>query len=128
MSFPIMWVMGLIAFMARSLVGLWNINQPPILQEINLPEAQGKISSANQFLESIGSGTGPIIAGYLLVIFSQNYQFTVVITMILGMIGSIFWLVSIIWINKDVNRISSILSERKIELSNNSKLNNTKNE
>ncbi|MFX1454851.1 MAG: MFS transporter [Promethearchaeota archaeon] len=128
MSFPIVWVMGLIAFMARSIVGLWNINQPPILQEINLPEAQGKISSANQFLESIGSGTGPIIAGYLLVILGQDYQFTVFITMILGIIGGLLWLLSTFWINKDVNRISSILRERNIELSNNSKLNKTKKE
>lgn len=38
-------------FIARSVVGLWNINQAPILQKVNLPEAQGAISSANQFLE-----------------------------------------------------------------------------
>jgi MFS family permease len=127
MSFPTIWVMGLIAFIARSIVGLWNINQPPLLQKINLPEAQGKISSANQFLESIGNGTGPIIAGFLLITYGQNYQLTILITTILGMIGGLFWLFSSIWINKDINRISSILKEREIELSSKSNPNNIDN-
>ncbi|MFW9867057.1 MAG: hypothetical protein ACFFEN_13255 [Candidatus Thorarchaeota archaeon] len=71
-SLPAFWILGLIAFFVRSVLGLYNINQPPILQEINLLEAQGKISSANQFLESIGSGTGPIKAGSVLLFFNQK--------------------------------------------------------
>lgn len=118
LSIPIFWIFGLVAFIARSVVGLWSINQPPILQEINLPEAQGKINSANQFLEAIGSGTGPIIAGFILMEFNQNFQLTVFITMMLGIIGGLLWLLATIWINKDVNRISSILKQRGIELSN----------
>jgi len=116
-SLPIFWIMGSLAFIARSVVGLWNINQPPILQAINLPEAQGTISSANQFLEAIGSGTGPIIAGSLLIFFNQNYQITVGITMGIGIIGGLLWLLTSKWINNDVNRISEILKKRGIELS-----------
>ena len=127
MSIPSFWVMGLLAFIARSITGLWNINQPPLLQKINLPEAQGKISSANQFLESIGNGTGPIIAGILLITYGQNFQLTILITTILGMIGGLLWLFSSIWINKDINRISSILKEREIELSSKSNSNNIDN-
>jgi len=126
-SIPSFGVMGLLAFIARSTTGLWNINQPPVLQKINLPEAQGKISSANQFLESIGQGMGPIIAGILLVTYGQNYQITILITTILGMIGGLFWLLASIWINKDINRISSILKEREIELSTKSNSNNIDN-
>ncbi|MFX1571995.1 MAG: MFS transporter [Promethearchaeota archaeon] len=118
LSIPILWIFGLIAFIARSIVGLWNINQPPILQEINLPEAQGKINSANQFLEGIGSGSGPIIAGFILMAFNQNFQITVFITMMLGIIGGLLWLLATIWVNNDANRISSILKQRGIELSN----------
>ena len=121
-SFPIIWIMGTFAFLARAVVGIWNINQPPILQAINLPEAQGTISSANQFLELIGSGTGPIIAGFLLIYFNESYQVTVTITMSIGIIGGILWLLATKWINKDVDRISGILKKRGIELSrNNSK-------
>jgi MFS family permease len=126
-SIPSFWVIGLLAFIARSTVGLWSINQPPLLQKINLPEAQGKISSANQFLESIGSGTGPIIAGILLITYGQNFQFTILVTTILGMIGGLLWLLASIWINKDINRISSILKEREIELSSKSNSNNIDN-
>ncbi len=121
-SLPVFWIMGLVAFLARSVLGLWNINQPPVLQEINLPEAQGKITSANQFLEMIGSGTGPIIAGAVLVLFGQNFQITVLIIMIFGIIGGLLWLLATIWINKDVNRISIILKEREKELSKKSNL------
>jgi len=116
LSFPIMWIMGLLIFIVRSVLSLWNINQPPILQEINLPEAQGTISSANQFLELIGSGTGPIIAGSVLLAFNGNYQLTAGVTLVIGIIGGAMWLLSIIWINNDVNRVSNILKQRGIEL------------
>jgi MFS family permease len=116
-SFPIIWAIGICTFFARAVVGIWNINQPPILQAINLPEAQGTITSANQFLELIGSGTGPIIAGFLLVYFNQNYQITVAITMGIGIFGGFLWLLATKWIKKDIDRISNILKERGVELS-----------
>ncbi|MHA2120396.1 MAG: MFS transporter [Promethearchaeota archaeon] len=119
-TIPNFWILGLTALVARSVVGLWNINQPPVLQEINLPEAQGKISSANQFLEALGSGSGPIIAGLLLISFNQNFQITILITTILGIIGGLIWLLAIFWVKKDVARISSILKERGSELRRNS--------
>ena len=115
-SYPVVWILGITALIARSIVGLWNINQPPILQEINLPEAQGKVSSANQFLEMLGSGSGPIIAGVILVTFGQSFQIAVLITMILGIIGGLLWLLATLWVNDDVNRISAILKEREKEL------------
>ena len=121
-TFPIIWVMGMCAFLARAVVGIWNINQPPILQAINLPEAQGTVSSANQLLELIGSGTGPILAGFLLIYFNQDYQLTVTITMSIGIIGGVLWLFATKWINKDIERISNILKERGSELNNKNKL------
>ncbi len=116
LSFPITWILGLVAFLARSILGLYNINQPPLLQKINLPEAQGFISSANQFLESIGYGTGPILAGTLLLLFNQNYQITVTLTMSMGILGAFFWVFAIKWIEEDSNRISIILQNRKDQL------------
>ncbi|MFX0010392.1 MAG: hypothetical protein ACFE9R_08770, partial [Candidatus Hermodarchaeota archaeon] len=116
-SFPIVWVAGILLFLGRGVMGLWNINQPPIIQAINLPEAQGTITSANQFLETIGSGTGTILAGILLFYFTGNYQITATITMSLGIIGGLMWLLAAIWIQKDVQRISAILKQRGLELS-----------
>lgn len=125
LSYPIMWVFGLVAFAARSVLGLYNINQPPLLQKINLPEAQGFISSTNQFLESIGYGTGPILAGILLAVFNQNYQITVSITMLIGILGAILWLIATRWIEEDAAQISKILTKRKNELNNKIRTNNT---
>ncbi|MBY8987439.1 MAG: MFS transporter [Candidatus Lokiarchaeota archaeon] len=121
LTLPVLWMLGFITLVARAVVGLWNINQPPILQAINLPEAQGTISSANQFLENMGSGTGPIVAGAILALFYNNYQLTVGITMGIGIIGGMLWLLATRWINKDVNRISEILKKRSIELGKNNK-------
>jgi len=123
LTFPVLWMLGIIALIARAIVGLWNINQPPILQAINLPEAQGTISSANQFLEAIGSGTGVIIAGAVLSLFYNNYQLTVGITLGIGIIGGMLWLLAARWINQDVNRISEILKKRSRELSDNNQKN-----
>ena len=116
LSFPIVWMMGLIVFIVQSTITLWNINQPPILQEINLPEAQGTISSVNQLLEAIGMGTGPIVAGAVLLAFNNNYQLTAGLILGIGIIGGAMWLLSIFWINNDVKRISHILTQRGIEL------------
>jgi len=123
LSIPMIWMLGILILIARAVVGLWNINQPPILQAINLPEAQGTVSSANQFLENLGSGTGPILAGILLAIFSGNYQLTVGITMGIGIIGGMLWLLATQWINKDVDRISEILKQRSVELGKNNRNN-----
>jgi MFS family permease len=115
-SLPIFWIMGILMAIAFSFVGLWNINQPPILQEVNLPEAQGKVNSANQFLEYLGMGVGPIIAGVILSLFNQNYQTTNLIIMILGVIGGFIWLFAAKSIRKDADNISNILENRKEEI------------
>jgi MFS family permease len=118
-SHPEFVIMGVLAFLAKMIYTIYSINQPPILQKINLPEAQGKISSANQLLELIGSGLGPIIAGFLLANFDQNYQTTVLISASIGMIGCLAWLLGSKSINTDIRRISSILNTRVEELKEN---------
>lgn len=113
---PEILALGAMAFLAKMILTIYSINQPPILQKINLPEAQGKISSANKFLESIGSGLGPMIAGFLLINFNQNFQLTVLVSVLIGMIGCMVWLFGARSINKDIQRISSILDKRAAEL------------
>ena len=114
--YPEIWVLGIINFIGQMILTIYTINQPPILQKINLPEAQGKISSANQFLELIGTGLGPLVAGFILANYNQNYQLTVLISVSIGMIGCLAWLLAAKSINKDVNRVSSILKERAREV------------
>lgn len=121
-STPELIILGILTFLAKMSSTIYFINQPPILQKINLPEAQGKISSANQFLELIGSGFGPLIAGFLLVNFNQNYQLTVLVSVLIGMIGCMAWLFGAKSINKDSQRISSILNNRASELKENNQI------
>jgi MFS family permease len=110
-------------FFGRAIGVIYNLNQRPVLQKINLPEAQGTVSSANQFLEMIGFGLGPILAGIFLTTFNQNYQISVLILMSIGILGALCWLLAGFWIKKDVFRISKILEERAVEISETNNIN-----
>lgn len=124
-QFPQFWITGLIWLSISAVRGIYQINQPPILQIINLPEAQGKISSWNQFLETLGQGTGPLIAGTILLLSSQNYIFTSLIITLIGIPGAILWIYAKRKIADDITNIKTILTERMVELKN---LNNLKKE
>jgi MFS family permease len=115
-SFPIAWFFAIQIFIVRAVFGVYSINQPPILQKINLPEAQGTITSLNGLLESIGAGAGPIIAGTLLVVFNGNFLITVVITSAIGLFGAACWLFATRTIKQDIATIESILAERAKEM------------
>jgi MFS family permease len=88
------------------------VNQPPVLQEINLPEGQGQIVSWNQFLEHIGYGLGPLIAGVFISMFGQNYQISAIIITIFVIPGAVLWILSLSWYSHDKKRIKEILKER----------------
>ncbi|MBY9006986.1 MAG: MFS transporter [Candidatus Lokiarchaeota archaeon] len=118
MSYPEVWILGIFSFAADMIIVLYIINQPPILQLINLPEAQGRVSSINQFLELIGAGIGPIFVGFLLIQLNQNYQFTVFIIVFIGIIGCFAWVFTIRTIDDDIKRINVILDERAKEMKN----------
>ncbi|MBD3342063.1 MAG: MFS transporter [Candidatus Lokiarchaeota archaeon] len=116
MSFPVIWLMGVLYFMSRSIFSLYIVNQAPILQEINLPESQGQIVSWNQFLESLGRGIAPLIAGVLLIASSYNYQFVVMIIIFCILPGIILWSLSLRWFSDDVQSVREILEERAKKL------------
>ncbi len=77
-----------------------------------MPEAQGKIASWNQLLESIGYGAGPLIVGILLSISGGNYQLTILIIIIFVIPGIILWFLSLKWYPQDRNMIKNLLEER----------------
>ncbi|MFX0100461.1 MAG: MFS transporter [Candidatus Hodarchaeota archaeon] len=115
------WIMCLALFGAQLVWGLFIINQTPLLQKINLPEAQGAIGSANQFLEMIGHATGGILSGVLLNIFNNNYQVTMCLLVITGLFGATLWLFALKWVNKDAERVSGILQSRAKDMEANSR-------
>lgn len=111
-SLPLTYVMGVLILSSDAISSLYMVNQPPILQEINLPEAQGKIVSWNQFLENIGYGMGPLIAGIFISILGQDYKISAVIITIFVIPGIVLWTLSRNWYTRDKEQIKTILSER----------------
>ncbi|MHA1658969.1 MAG: MFS transporter, partial [Promethearchaeota archaeon] len=115
-SLPVIWLMGIIFLSSSSISSLYSVNQGPILQEINLPEAQGQIVSWNQFLENIGYGAGPLIAGILISFSGQNYQMIALIIGVFSIPGIALWLIAVRWYPEDKKSISRILKERSESL------------
>lgn len=115
-TYPIFLIFGVLLFLLRAVLGIYHINQTPILQVINLPEAQGKISSWNQFLETLGFGIGPLISGVLLTL-NQNYMITALVSLSIGIPSILLWMLAVKWLKGDINRVKSILKERAETLS-----------
>ena len=111
-SFPMIWIIGIIESLSSSVSSLYEINQPPVLQEINLPEAQGQVVSLNRLLEAIGWGSGPLIVGIFIELSGENYQLVALLIGIFAIPGIILWILSIKWYNNDKKTISLILEER----------------
>jgi len=118
LSHPSAWILGGVMFSLRAVLGIYFINQNPIIQAINLPEAQGTVTSWGQFLETVANGLGPVIAGYLLSINQGNYFNAIRFIILLGLPGAILWIGSLKFIKTDANRIQTILKERTEELKN----------
>ncbi|MFO8018062.1 MAG: MFS transporter [Promethearchaeia archaeon] len=110
------WIMGALFFTSRSIFSLYVVNQAPVLQEINLPEAQGQIVSWNQFLESLGRGIGPIICGILLGLTQNNYPLVSTFLIFFIVPGTLLWLFALRWFPGDRKNIKKILAERAEKL------------
>ena len=119
LSFPSIWLLGLIFLSSSSISSLYGVNQGPIIQEINLPEAQGQITSWNQFLEHIGFGAGPLIAGILITTFQQDYQFIALFITLFAFPGVILWIIGIRYYPKDKEIVKNILEQRAKNLEKN---------
>jgi MFS family permease len=111
-SLPATWIIGLLIVGAWTTIGLYNSNQAPILQEVNLPESQGLISSINNFTAGLGQGTGPFIAGVLLAAFNQGFQAVSLICIPIGFTGAVFWLIATRYVDRDLAKLSAVLTKR----------------
>ncbi len=111
-SFPVIWLFGCIYLSSRAISSLYEINQPPVLQDINLPEAQGQITSWNRLLETIAFGSGPLIAGILISITGYDYQLVAILIGVIAIPGILLWVLALKYFEEDHQNISKILSER----------------
>jgi MFS family permease len=110
-SLPIFWVMGMLFFTSNVIGSLFMVNQAPLIQEINLPEAMGKIVSWNQLVESVGWGLGALMVGILLVA-TGSYQITILWLMIFIIPGIVLWVSTLRWYPRDSTEVRKILAER----------------
>jgi MFS family permease len=115
-TYPAIIIIGFLILSGDAISSLYAVNQPPVLQEINLPEGQGQITSWNQFLEHVGYGMGPLIAGIAISIFGQSYQISATIITLFNIPGVILWLLAINWYPQDKKDISEILKDRSLIL------------
>jgi MFS family permease len=120
-SFPMIWVIGIIETVSSSISSLYQVNQPPLLQQINLPEAQGQVVSLNRLLENIGWGLGPLIIGIFIELSRENYQLVALLIGVFAIPGIGLWILSLRWYKKDKKVISLILEERAELLKSNQK-------
>jgi len=118
-TLPMVYAMGMLILASDAVSSLYAVNQPPVIQEINLPETQGKIIAYNQFLEHIGYGLGPLIAGVFISVFGQNYQLSAIIITVFVIPGVILWFLSLKWYPGDKTEITRILKERSLLLASN---------
>ncbi len=114
--YPMVWVLGGIMLMIRAFQGIYDINQPPVLQAINVPEAQGTITAWNQFLETIGRGAAPLIAGAALTFTGDNYLLAAAICCLFGLPGGFMWLYARGKIDGDILFINNLLKGRAAEI------------
>ncbi len=110
------WMLGIALFSIQAVNGVYMINQTPILQTINLPEAQATIMAWNQFVQTIGLGLAPIIAGSVLTATGGNFQIAILVCVILGIPGGILWLYGRAKIKSDIAQIDTILQKRAATL------------
>lgn len=116
-SYPLHILAGLLYSLGFILIGIFSISQRPLIMKLNLPEAQGAISSINSFFEILSIGVGAIIAGVILNFFNSNYQITVLVLVIIGFFGALIWIISLKTIKQDMKRVSEILDRRKEDMS-----------
>ena len=111
-SLPVVWIMGILMFLSNAVGSLFLVNQAPLIQEVNLPEAQGRMTSWNQLLENIGMGIGALLVGVLLYLTGTNYQLTILFLTVFIIPGIIVWFFTLKWYPKDAEQVKKILEER----------------
>jgi MFS family permease len=115
-AYPVFIVFGVLMLVMRATFSIFGVNQPPILQEVNLPEAQGRIASLGQLVEIFSYGSGPLLAGVVLITFSHDYQAAIQVVALIALPGISMWFLAMIWVEKDQARIKRLVEARARDL------------
>ncbi len=115
-QYPIFFFFGSMFFANSAIIGLYALNQGPIIQELNLPESQGTIKGWNQFIEVASYGSGPLVGGFLLQFVGQNYQATIQLVVLFAIPGILLWVIVYFIIERDHKHVQDIISLRALEI------------
>jgi len=108
---------GILFFISLFAVGIfltamYDPNQPPILNAINLPETRGSVFALNRFVEEVGGALGPLIIGILFEFAGQDFSIAMTLGMLCMIPGTICWIIALKTYPNDRNNIQKIFSER----------------
>ena len=95
---------------------IFDINQPVIVEALNLPETRSTLYASNRFIEAIGRGIGPVILGFFLLKFPGNYPVAISLSLLFVIPGIICWIFVYHLFDKDYQPILQILTQRKEEI------------
>lgn len=116
LDYPIFLAFGTCLFVAQALFSLYAMNQPPIIQAINLPEAQGTVRSWNQLVEIASYGTGPLLGGLILTWVTNDYQLAIQVICLLAIPSVAMWVAAARTVEADRARVQALLERRARDL------------
>jgi len=94
------------------LSAIYDSNQPPIINKINLPETRGSVFAINRFVEELGGSLGPLLVGIFFEITGQNLSIAMTIGMLFMIPGIFCWWSILKTFSKDYKTVKSILMKR----------------
>ncbi|WP_371803008.1 MFS transporter [Candidatus Lokiarchaeum ossiferum] len=104
----------ILVFMATT--SIFDINQPIVIEALNLPESRSTLYSTNRFIEAIGRGIGPVILGFFLQKFPGNYPIAISLSLLFVIPGIICWIFIYHYFEGDYQPILKTLNKRKQEI------------
>ena len=102
------------------ITGIYDPNQPPIINKINLPETRGSVYALNRFVEELGGSFGPLVVGIIFESVGQDFSVAMTIGMLFMIPGMACWWIALRTYPKNLVHNQSKLKERaQLALNNN---------
>ncbi|MHA1268351.1 MAG: MFS transporter [Candidatus Helarchaeota archaeon] len=100
---------------------IYDPNQPPIINAINLPETRGSVFALNRFVEELGGALGPLIVGIIFESLGQDFSIAMTLGMLFMIPGTLCWWIALKTYPKNRSMVKEILQQRAKEIAFNSK-------
>ncbi len=94
---------------------IYDPNQPPIINSINLPETRGSVYAVNRFVEELGGALGPLLVGIIFEIVGQDFSTAMTIGMLFILPGIFCWWFALKTYPKNRAKVQEVLEARARE-------------